>query len=129
MKEIVKRQQIIIPYKEVMVNTYTDPDTGKVIEYISSNYPDITLNVQKINEETGVPQFKIPQLIKKASNLTFPQYLNSIRFTEAKRLLTETSIPIIEVALNVGYNTVSHFNRIFKKIEDCSPMEYRKTVN
>ena len=58
--------------------------------------------------------------------MTFKQYLNKIRLSEAKRLLKETDRQIADIAYHVGYKNVTHFHRIFKQNEKISPNEYRK---
>jgi AraC-like DNA-binding protein len=63
--------------------------------------------------------------------MSFKQYLTSIRIHEAKRLLLETDRLVIDIALEVGFNSISHFNRVFKTSTQVSPVEFRnrKTVN
>ena len=46
--------------------------------------------------------------------------------TYHKRLLRETDRQVMDIAYKVGYGNISHFNRVFKEAENCSPNEYRK---
>jgi YesN/AraC family two-component response regulator len=57
---------------------------------------------------------------------TFVEYINIIRIKEAKILLKETDSKIIEIAYKVGFNNVTYFNLIFKKITGQTPFEFRK---
>ena len=73
----------------------------------------------------GFSARKISDLIKENYSLSFKQYINNIRFNEAKRLLKESNLPINEIAYKVGFNNISHFNRAFRQYCNCSPQEYR----
>jgi AraC-like DNA-binding protein len=55
----------------------------------------------------------------------FNDYINSIRISNACRLLTESNAPISEISEEVGFNTVRTFNRAFVKHIGSSPREYR----
>ena len=48
------------------------------------------------------------------------------RIEKSKSILSETDIPVIEVALKCGYENISNFNRMFRRIVGMSPSEYRK---
>ena len=52
-------------------------------------------------------------------------YLANLRIEKARRLLTETAHPIIEIAAMVGYQSQSHFTKIFKAITGLTPRAYR----
>jgi AraC-like DNA-binding protein len=53
-------------------------------------------------------------------------YLVRRRIGEAQTLLLTTNYSVIEIASSVGYNNVSHFNTIFKKLIGTTPKQYRK---
>ena len=57
--------------------------------------------------------------------MSFKRYLTAIRMHEAKRLLQETDRLVIDIALTVGFNSISHFNRVFKASTHISPLEFR----
>ena len=121
-----QNQNIVITYTPLDTVNISDTETKNIADFITRNYSNPELTVETVYEETGIFPAKISALIKKSYNLSFKQLLNSIRLTEARRLLTETDNQIIEIAFKVGYNTVSHFNRLFKKVENISPKEYRR---
>lgn len=123
---IIKGKKFKIEYKEVKIKANSDPEGDLVINYIGDNYFMSEINVDIIAEKTGVSKYKIPEIIKSKSGMTFPAYLNTIRINEVKRFLAETDLTVLDISINVGYNTVSHFNRIFKRLEGISPLDYRK---
>lgn len=116
----------IITYKPLEVKNPANEETRRIIDYLASSYSNPDLSIEMIAQATGILSSRISTLLKEHNSYSFKQVLNSIRLTEAKRLLSETDIQIIEVAYNVGYNTVSHFNRLFKQVENISPKEYRR---
>jgi len=54
------------------------------------------------------------------------EHLNRVRIQEACHLLRTTDQPILDIALAVGYNNISFFNRTFRRLRTCSPREYRQ---
>ncbi|MBR3942875.1 MAG: helix-turn-helix transcriptional regulator [Clostridia bacterium] len=66
------------------------------------------------------------RLFRNETKNTFHEYLNNIRITRAKDLLYGTSVPVIEIALSCGYNTVTYFNRIFKQNTGYTPTDFRR---
>ncbi len=86
----------------------------------------MNLSLESTAKEIGISSQKITKVIKEYNDMTFRQYLNMIRVSEAKRLLIETDRQILDIALAVGYNSVNHFNKVFKLLVNCSPKEFRK---
>ncbi len=118
---------VVIPYKELEVESYVDEEAGRIVALIAKRYHESDLSVAKIGQDAGVLPARIPVILKKKFNMTFKQYLNNIRLSESKRLLRETDRQIADIAYNVGYKNVTHFHRIFKQFEKISPNEYRKS--
>ncbi len=63
---------------------------------------------------------------KKVMKLTIFEYIEQVRINHSCRLLKTTGWPIVEIALHCGFNNVSYFNSVFKKILGLSPSAYRK---
>jgi len=62
--------------------------------------------------------------------IKFIDYLTNIRISNAKKLLISNSdVPIKEIALMVGYYSPRHFSTIFKKLTNYYPTEYRKNYD
>jgi len=126
--KVIKSKLPAISYKCISPdNVSKNQDITRIIEYIGANYSDPCLSIDKISLNVNIASYKIPIAIKRNFNCTFPQYLNTIRLSEAKRLLSETDMMIIDIAMSVGYSNVSHFNHLFKKETNRSPGNYRKT--
>ncbi|MBC7389806.1 MAG: helix-turn-helix transcriptional regulator [Opitutaceae bacterium] len=117
---------IIFSYKKQESEIRSQKEKDQIIDYITSNYYQPNFGILDIQTGTGVSESKISFYIKNKTGLTFKQFLNRLRMTESKRLLKESDLQISEIAYKVGYSNVSHFNRIFKESEDCSPNDFRK---
>lgn len=68
------------------------------------------------------------ELFSKVTGRSFTQYLNEVRLSASKRLLTNTNLSISDIAYQVGYNSEQYFSRQFKKLYEISPSRYRKEV-
>jgi two-component system, response regulator YesN len=68
-------------------------------------------------------------LFKEQVNLNFSEYVTRRRIQRAKELVISTTLPINEIAEEVGYKTAKYFIKIFKEIEGMTPSAYRKTGN
>ncbi|NLD99726.1 MAG: helix-turn-helix transcriptional regulator [Fibrobacter sp.] len=122
-------KKVVISYHPLDIENNSDEDLNRIVSYIAKKYNDPTLTVSKIATDVGLLPAKITQILREKKNCSYKQYLNSIRLAEAKRLLMETDRNIIDIALKVGYNNVTHFNRIFKESEDVSPRQFRSGVS
>ncbi|NDA68040.1 MAG: AraC family transcriptional regulator, partial [Verrucomicrobia bacterium] len=64
-------------------------------------------------------------MFKKSTGINFTDYLSRIRIEKAKNLLLNPNLRISEIAYEVGFQSLTHFNRIFKKLAGQSPTLYR----
>lgn len=124
-----KRTGVELPQrKQVQVSNLADEENKKVLEYLATHYMNPDLSMELMQKDLGMSEAKISACIKNTTGSNFKKYINRIRIDEAKRLLMETDRQIMEIAYLVGYNNVTHFNRVFKETEDLSPNEFRKSL-
>jgi AraC-like DNA-binding protein len=85
------------------------------------------LTLKMLAQELGLPEYKTRSLINKAFDYrNFNDYINHLRIAEASaRLVSEPDTPIQNIALDVGYRTISSFNRTFREIHQQTPSDYR----
>lgn len=125
-KRIIRdRREKSISYHSLNINNEVDTDS-RIEKFIGSNYTNSQLSLTLISSELELSVKHISHYINSKFKLSFPNYLNTIRVTEAKKILINTDIKILDIAMSVGYNSVGHFNRIFKNMENCTPREYRQ---
>lgn len=114
-----------LTYKKVTMTNYRDEEYERLVAFVGDNYTNPELSISMVSTNTGLSKAQIPELLQEKHEMMFKQYLNDIRVTEAKRLLVETDRQVTEIAISVGYNYPSSFNRIFKQVTGTSPKLYR----
>ncbi len=112
-------------YKPIVLGNVFDEELDIITEYIGNHYSKSELSLGSMSEDCALQSDKITALIRQGYGQTFKQYLNRLRLTEAQRLLRSTDRQISEIAYAVGYNSVTHFNRVFKQFFSCTPREFR----
>lgn len=121
-----RKTEIYFENQESGTNTYLNEEEENLFHFLTTNYFKQDLSILDVQTSTGISERKISGLIKQKTSLNFKQFVNKLRIAEAKRLLSETDLQISEIAFKVGYINPSHFNRVFKTFESCSPNDYRK---
>lgn len=83
------------------------------------------LSLGTVAKQVNVSKFYFCKLFKKATDLTFTDFVNRARIERAKSLLLNPHLRISEVAFQAGFQSLTHFNRAFKKVQCQSPTLYR----
>jgi AraC-like DNA-binding protein len=94
-------------------------------------YADGELTVQKLAARLSIPAQHLSQLVNGRLNQSFTDFVNAYRVEEAKRKLTDPRLKhysILGIAEEVGFNSKSSFNAVFKKQTGMTPSEFR-TMN
>ncbi len=99
--------------------------------YMNKNRPYLNpeLNINTLAETLEVSEKTISQAINHAIGYNFSDYVNSYRIADAKLKLeqgTEDSLSIKEIMYEVGFNSRSVFNSVFKKKTGLTPSDYKK---
>jgi two-component system, response regulator YesN len=97
----------------------------KAKEFIWKNYNQ-EISLKKLADAVGMNSCYLSHLFRKEMGTSFLQYLTSVRISIARTLLKQTTMSVMEICLEVGYQDPSHFAKIFRKKEGIHPVEYRK---
>jgi AraC-like DNA-binding protein len=65
--------------------------------------------------------FYFCKMFKKATGLNFTEYLSRVRIEKAETLLLNPNLRVSEIAYDVGFQSLTHFNRVFRKVVGLSP--------
>ncbi|WNQ09052.1 AraC family transcriptional regulator [Paenibacillus aurantius] len=95
------------------------------VRYIQNHY-NRDLPLEEGAEAAGMAPAYFSHKFKKETGLTFVEYLNEVRITQAKALLSKGDEPVTQICYRVGFRHLSHFNRTFKKRTGLTPTEYKK---
>ena len=94
-------------------------------------YKENTINLDMVAEKLNTTRHNASQVINEHFNVSFHEFVNMYRITEAKRLLVDDhtkKLNIINVAYEVGYNNKVTFNKAFKKDTNLTPTQYQRTM-
>jgi AraC-like DNA-binding protein len=119
-----KKSPLTIPYEKLQIND-DSIDEPRIFEYLGSHFSNQSLSLSRMGSDLNISTSKISAVIKKQYNLSFRQYLNTIRIAEAKRLLSETRMQVSQIAYKVGYTNLTHFSRTFKEVTSLAPNAFR----
>ena len=98
----------------------------KIVDYILLHYRENDFSLESLAENLGMSVSGVNRVLKKATNLTYRDFLISIRMEEAKRLLAQEGMSVADTARYVGYTNISHFIKTFKTIVGVLPSNYAK---
>ena len=101
-----------------------DFDFALVLNYIQQNYRTVTLS--GLAETFHFSETYLSKLIHKKLNQNFTDVLRSIKMNKAKEYLLNTPMKICEISEAVGYDSIDHFSRTFRKVYGLPPREYKK---
>jgi AraC-like DNA-binding protein len=93
--------------------------------YIQANYAT-ELSLSGTASSLNVSRFYLCKLFRKSTGSTFSRYVSAVRIERARRLLANRSLRVSEIAFDVGFQSLTHFNREFRNAIGHSPTEYRK---
>ncbi|MBN2984725.1 response regulator transcription factor [Cohnella algarum] len=96
----------------------------KARKYIESHL-DRELNREMLASQFFLNPDYMDRLFKKETGMSMKEYLWNERLRVSEELLVKTELPVTEIAMQVGYSSLSAFTRLFKKKTDLNPSEYR----
>lgn len=87
------------------------------------------LTLADLARHVGIMEYRARRIINKSMQYkNFNQFLNHYRIEAASELIRTTSHPVSRIAMDVGYSSLSAFNRAFKERMNLTPSEYRRSL-
>jgi AraC family transcriptional regulator len=99
----------------------------RAIEFMHDNFGR-ELAVEEIASAAYLSEYHFARFFKQISGVTPHAYLANLRLERARKLLSETALPISEIASLVGYQSQSHFTKMFKAVTGVTPRAFREAA-
>ena len=100
------------------------PWTQKARAFIREHQTE-SLRYADVAKFVGMSAFYFSKLFRQRTGLTFTHYLSRVRIEHSKDLLLKPGLRVSEIAYDVGFESVTHFNRVFGKLVGQSPTAFR----
>ena len=97
-----------------------------IISFIQNNLSDENLSIKTISEYSHLSPTYLCAFFKKETRKTLTQFINEARVEKSKEFLKDKRVKLFAVSSKVGFNDPNYYAKVFKKIEGCSPSEYRE---
>ena len=97
----------------------------KAVSYIMEKCTD-KISLKKIAESLHTSPSYLSMLFKQEMGLTITDYLNQARIERSCELLSKSTLSLLEISLQSGFEDQSYFSKVFKRINGITPKEYRK---
>ena len=107
----------------------TEPESmSKARKFIGEHHQE-HLALTDVAHAANMSTFYFCKTFKKTTGFTFTDYLAHLRIEKARALLAKPNVRISEVAFDIGFQSLAHFNRTFRRLLGESPSQYRATLS
>ncbi len=83
------------------------------------------VRLAQVAKHVGMSSYYFCKIFRKGTGVNFTDYLSRVRIERARNLLLNPNLRISEIAYDVGFQSLTHFNRVFRRVLGQSPTEYR----
>lgn len=123
--KIIARQMETLAHESHEKEKGETSKIAQVIDYLKANFRK-KISLDSIGKKIGISRFYLCKLFLKETGVNLLDYLNGLRLEHAKIQLHEGKKKIAEIALESGFQSVPHFNQVFRKFNNVSPKQYLK---
>lgn len=99
-----------------------------LLDYIDRHYEQ-PIELSEAAEMIHMSRYHFCRFFKKTMGKTFIEYLNETRIEKAHQMIISSDKTISEIAFEVGFNSVTYFNRLYKSIKHCTPTAARQSLH
>ena len=119
-------QHLSIVSNQILIQRSTTeaPWISKAKTFIREQHAE-NLRYADVARFVGMSPFYFSKMFSQCTGLTFTHYLSRVRIEHSKDLLLNPDLRVSEIAYDVGFESVTHFNRVFAKIAGQSPTDFR----
>ena len=99
-----------------------------IADYLSEHYTE-NISLDRLAGEFFLSRYYLSRSFKEVTGYGINEYVNILRTKKARQLLEETSLSVSEIASEVGYESITYFEKVFKTYLSVSPLKYRRTLS
>lgn len=126
--DIFGKHLSLIANKMVLQDAEAEPPMiRRAKAYIAGHHAD-PVGLNEVAKAMHVSTFYFCKMFKKATGITFTDYLGRVRVEKAKNLLLNPHLRVSEIAYAVGFQSLTHFNRVFRELTGESPTSFREKL-
>ncbi len=103
------------------------PGVSRALAFVREHFTE-ALTLSDVARAASLSKFHFCRLFRRETGLAFRDYLQGLRVQRARALLADPRLTVTEVAYAVGFNDLSHFDKVFRRIAGVPPSEYRRTL-
>ena len=114
--------------RQAIACSEVEPEAVASAKQFVQSHAEEPIKLERVVQHVNVSRFYFCKLFKKATGLNFTDYLSRIRIERARNLLLNPDLRVSEIAFEVGFQSLTHFNRVFKHTVGQSPTQYREQL-
>jgi AraC-like DNA-binding protein/ligand-binding sensor protein len=119
------QQLVSVTYQISVRAENKDPSAIKAAREFMHQHQAEPLSLGAVAREAHMSSYYFCKMFKKTTGLNFTSYLSHLRIEKAKNLLLNPNLRISEIAFEIGFESLGHFNRVFHTLVGKSPTGYR----
>ena len=104
---------------------FVNDNVNAIVAYINANYHRLH-SIEEVAEAFFISKYHLCRVFKNAMKITVIEYLNQVKIKQACHLLLHTKLDMGEIAAQCGFHSAAYFSKVFRKLMNQRPMEYRK---
>ena len=115
-----------LPYKPLLRSTPHADSKVRECQHLLKDYFREGNAIQRVIQQSAIPERTLKRRFKRATGLTFIEYVQNLRIEEAKHLPATTARSAEDISVEVGYEDHAFFRRLFRRLTGLRPSEYRR---
>ncbi|WP_158655257.1 response regulator [Flavivirga eckloniae] len=120
-----RRESEINP-KMIATNSIDEKFWGRVNDILLIKLMDSSFTADEFSKSMGMARMTLHRKLRSLTGLSTTEFVNVERLKKAAQCLRSSDLTVSEIATDVGFDTISYFNKCFKDIYRCTPTEYRR---
>ena len=107
---------------------HAEPPVITLAKQFVRDHQEGDLSLGQVAQAVNTSSFYFCKLFKKSTGINFTEYVSRVRVEKARNLLVNPNLRVSEIACEVGFQSLTHFNRVFRKLAGQSPTQYRESL-